>query len=34
MLTIIAAAPLWPEKAKAAILENRGFGLELEFLGD
>jgi hypothetical protein len=27
-------ALLWPEKSKAAILENRGSELELEFLGD
>jgi hypothetical protein len=26
MLTIMGSAPLWPEKRKAAILENRGLG--------
>jgi hypothetical protein len=34
MLTIMEVALLWPEKTKAAILENRGSELELEFLGD
>jgi hypothetical protein len=33
-LTIMEVALLWPEKTKAAILENRGSELELEFLGD